>query len=448
MACQPQEEIIAEQSVHLRFEKDTVRFDTLFTSEQSITQRLKLYNPGSKTVLLERIALQRGAGSPYTLYVNGRPGKEFGEQLLLGGDSLLLLLEVRLPPTTDTLPYLANDVLQLANKGLLQEVPIIAYGQNALFVKDSVLACNTIWDSPIPYVIEKTVVIDSLCTLTITKGSRLYFKPGAALLVNGSLVAVGDTAEADRILFRNHRLDTYYQDQPGQWGGIKFQPGSTQNRLLYCSIRNAETGIQLHTPDDDQQTDLEVGYCRIENSLQGGIICYNSDLLVYNTLVNTAAGYTVANIAGGNYVYQHCTFANYFLKRQGLPAMYASDYGTLPGGEEASNPLQLTIVNSIIWGNLSRTNEIKLDIQDQSKGRVEIASNLLRINDNTWTGEGNILSADVYFPLFKNTTQYNYRPDTLSPAIDAGVIIGREYDLSGVKRDEKPDIGALEYIPK
>ena len=446
-ACRPEEEIISEQQVRLRFEKDTVSFDTLFTSEQSITQRIKVYNPARTAVVLDQVALQNGSNSPFTLYVNGRPGKAFGEQLLLGGDSLLLLLEVSLSPTTDTLPYLAEDVLQITNQGLQQEVPVLAYGQNARFIKDTVLACNTVWDSPLPYVIEKSVTVDSLCTLTISKGSSLFFKPGASLYVKGTLLAVGDTATADRILFRNHRLDSYYKDQLGQWGGISFLPGSSGNQMLYCTIRNAEKGIQLYTPDDNQQADLELGYCRIENSLEGGIICYNSDLWAYNTLVNTAAGYTVANLAGGNYVYQHCTFANYFLKREGIPALYLSDHAVLPAGEEErANPLRVVLVNTIVWGNLSSGNEIRLDARNLNQVDIEFKNNLLRSTETSWSGSDNIFDKEVFFPEFTNTLLYDYRPDSLSPAIDAGASIGLEDDLSGKARDEKPDIGALEYI--
>lgn len=445
VACQPEEEIFAEESVRLWFEKDTVSFDTLFTAEKSITQRLKVYNPAGKTVLLERIALKGGAQSPYTLYVNGRAGKEFGEQLLLGGDSLLLLLEVSLPQTLDTLPILVNDFLQVSNKGLQQEVPVVAYGQNARFIADSVLACSTVWDSPYPYVIEKSILVDSLCTLTIAKGSRVYFKPGASLIVKGSLRAIGDTAEVDRILFRNHRLDAYYENQPGQWGGIHFRPGSADNKLLYCTIRNAKRGIELETPDDNQQPDLELGYCRVENSFEAGIICYNSDLLAYNTLVNTAAGYTVANLAGGNYVYQHCTFANYFLQRQGLPVLLLTDGGGR--AEEDVNPLHVLMVNSIVWGNLSRGNEIQLKAQDLNKVDVVFRNSLLRTTEDTWQGNGNIFGTEPFFPGFRNTLMYDYQLDSLSPAIDEGASVGLEFDLRGLLRDEKPDIGAFEYSP-
>ncbi len=448
LACQPEEEILAKEAVRLQFEKDSVQFDTLFTSEKSITRRLRVYNPANKTVVVESIFLEGGNQSPYTLYVNGRAGKAFGEQSLLPGDSLLLLLEARLPVTADIRPYLASDVLVVANKGLRQEVSVVGWGQNALFLGDSVLACNTVWNSPLPYIIEKSILVDSLCSLMLAKGSRLYFKPGASLYVKGSLLAQGDSLEQDRILFRNHRRDPLYENQPGQWGGIIFLPGSKGNRLNYCDIRNAEYGVYLGTPDDDTEPDLELGNCRIENTLLGGIVCYTSDLLAYNTLVNTSVQYTVANLAGGNYTYEHCTFANYFPQREDVPVLVLSDNVMLEGDSLLSAGLFVEMTNSIVWGNLNSSDEVLIDETGGMPVELMFSNNLLRSTIEGFSANGNILNNDRYYPSFRAIPAYNYRPDSLSPAIDAGIPSGQAYDLSGRLRDSKPDIGAYEYFPE
>lgn len=448
LACQPEEEILAGEAVQLLFEKDSLQFDTLFTTEKSITRRLRVYNPAQKTVLIESIFLQGGQQSPYSLYVEGTAGKAFGEQPLLPGDSLLLLLEARLPPTADTLPYLANDALVLINKGLRQEVPIVGWGQNALFLGDSVLACNTVWDSPLPYIIEESILVDSLCSLTLAKGSRLYFKPGAYLYVKGSLLARGDSPVEDRILFRNHRRDPLYENQPGQWGGLIFLPGSRDNKLLYCDIRNAEYGIYLGTPDEDTEPDLELGYCRIENSLLGGLVSYTSDVLAYNTLVNTSAQYTVANLAGGHYTYEHCTFVNYFSKREEVPALVLSDHVELDDGSLLTAPLFVEMENSIVGGNLRSPDEILLDKAGAAPVELSFSHNLLRSTLESFSGNGNLISSERFFPSFRSIPDYDYRPDSLSPAIDAGLLPGRAYDLQGKLRDSRPDIGAYEYFPE
>lgn len=448
LSCRPEEDIIAHDAVSLRFEQDTVSFDTLFTTEQSITKRLRVYNPSRKTVLIDYIGLSKGSESPYSLYVNGIRAKEFGEQHLIAGDSLLLLLEARLPATTDTLPYLANDLLLFNNRGLQQQVPVIGYGQNARFFSDSLLVCDQLWDSPVPYVFTRSVLVDTLCTLTIAKGTRLYFKPGASLYVKGSLIAEGDTAQTDRILFRSHRIGEGYDNQPGQWGGIIFMPGTKNNLLNYCTVRNANIGIYLEAPDEDSQPDLELGNCQIENNLWGGIVSLNSDLRVWNTLVHSSARYTVANMGGGHYSYEHCTLVNFFSQREPVPVLYISDY--LKAGEDGKKEaehLQFRMVNSIVWGNMFSAKEIQLESENLENVQLEVSHNLLRTTESFWQGNESITGKEVHLPKFKASVKYDYSLDSLSPAVNAGLPLEYKYDIRGKLRDQNPDIGAYEYIP-
>ncbi|EMR02924.1 hypothetical protein [Cesiribacter andamanensis] len=396
-------------------------------------------------MVLESLALQGGSASPYTLFVNGRPGKAFGPQRLLGGDSLLLLLEVTLPPTAEPTPYLAADALLVVNKGLQQEVPIMGWGQNARSISSSTLPCATYWDAALPYIIERSILVDTLCTLTIGPGTRLYFKPGAFLYVKGTLLAEGEAAENERILFRNHRQGGAYDTQPGQWGGILFLEGSKANRLRYCDIRNAQVGVRLGTPDPDDTPDLVLESCRLENHLEAGILAYTSDLLAINTLVANCLGPAVANLAGGNYRYQHCTFANLRGGQRSLPAALFSDNVVLDNGEMLTAPLQLQLQNTIIWGNLGSGNEFLADRAGQAPFSLLLEHNLIRSSDTSLEQGGNLISTALTYVRFQDISRYNYRPDSLSPAVNAGKDLGILLDLSGQERDAQPDIGALEY---
>ncbi len=445
-ACTPDEEVVQSNGVSLLFSTDTVKFDTLFTTEQSVTKRLRIHNTSEKAVIIESLSLAAGETSPYTLLLNGRPGKSFNQQLLMGGDSLLLLIEARLPATTAADPYLASDAVVVVNKGLQQEVTVVGYGQNARFLGDEVLACNTVWNNTIPYVIEKSVLVDTLCTLTLTKGTRLYFKPGAYLFVKGTLLAEGDSSSADHILFRNQRLDPAYENQPGQWGGIVFLEGSHNNRLRYCDIRNAEVGVRLGTPDDDAEPDVVLENCRLENHLQAGILCYTSDLQATNTLVANCVGPAVANLAGGNYQYVHCTFANFFRAQRQLPAALFSDSLQLADGNVILEDLNLVLQNSIVWGNIGTGEELAFLLSGSTSGIQLLEHNLLRSNNNGFAGGDNILDPDINFVRFQDVGAYNFQPDSLSPALNAAKQLGVEQDLRGKLRDSQPDIGALEYF--
>ena len=448
VACMPDEEVLQHEAVNLRFSTDTVFFDTLFTSEQSITRRLRVYNTSNKAVLLDNIMLAEGDASPYTLYVNGKPGKSFGTQQLLGGDSLLLLLEVRLPATAASKPYLAADAVVIVNKGVRQEVPVVGWGQNVHRLGKSIVDCNTVWTNTRPYLVEDTLLVKSGCTLTIEKGTRIYFKPVAALVIAGTLIAEGDSA--NHVVFRNSRLDPLYEHQPGQWKGILFVEGSHSNRLRFTDIRNAMIGIRLGTPDNNDEPDLVLENCRLENHLQAGILCYTSDLEATNTLIANSAGPAVANLAGGNYRYIHCTFVNYFRGQREVPAAVFSDNTLLANNQLLVADLNLTIKNSIIWGNLPSGNELLIDRSGNAQVMVQLENNLIRSSNSQFAEGGNILSTNLAFVKFQNVGTYNFRPDTLSPAIGAALPLGVERDLSGKKRDSKPDIGALEYfyVPK
>jgi hypothetical protein len=447
-SCMPEEEILQRDAVTLRFSTDTLFFDTLFTTERSITRRLRLFNPADKAIVLESLSLQGGASSPYTIFLNGTPGKAFGPQRLLGGDSLLLLLEARLPATTDATPFPAADVLQVVNGGLQQEIPLMAWGQNARSLPGSTLACDTRWDSALPYVIEGSLLVDSNCSLTIGSGTRLYFKPGAFLYVRGRLLAEGTAAEGGRILFRNHRQGGAYDNQPGQWGGIIFLEGSKDNLLSHCDILNAEVGVRLGTPDPDNIPDLVLESCRLENHLQAGILAYTSDLLARNTLVANCAGPAVANLAGGNYVYQHCTFANYRGGQRSLPALLLSDNVVLDDGEVLVEELNIVLQNSIVWGNLSSGTEFLLDRSGGAPLRLLLEHNLIRSSDTSLEVGGNLISTALGFVGFQDIGDRNFRPMAESPAVDAGKDLGLPLDLSGQPRDATPDIGALEFVPE
>jgi hypothetical protein len=60
-----------------------------------------------------------------------------------------------------------------------------------------------------------------------------------------------------------------------------------------------------------------------------------------------------------------------------------------------------------------------------------------------FTGNNNLLNVPPR-PLFVDPSLLNFRPDSLSPLINAGMRLGILEDITGKKRDDKPDIGAYE----
>jgi len=431
------EEISTDPDFKLRFSADTVFFDTIFSEIPSITKRLRVYNDNNSAISIAAINLNE-EDTPYNLTLNGQQGTSFNNTKLLSNDSLLILIEAQLNDRDNDWPYVVEDKLIFSTNGNNQEVSIFSWGQDANYIKDSILTCNTTWTQGKPYVIYDNALVDSLCTLTIEPGTRIFSHNGSQIYVKGSLIAEGTSA--DRIIFNNDRFDEGYRDFPGQWGGITFLPGSKNNRIRYSDIRNAEYGIWLGTPDDDDIADLILENSILENMSGAALLAFTSDLEMTNCLLNNAGDVLIGLFAGGNYSLRHNTFANYgFGLFKSQPTMYLADQLVLSDGSLIAGATSLNLQNCIIWGPSS--DEIIIEQLSGNEFNISMANNLLRTTDSFYSISNNIINLD---PLFIDPALYNYQLDANSPAIDAGVNLGISLDLTGNPRVEPPDIGAYE----
>jgi len=439
--CVPEEETIDfDYANGLVFSSDTILFDTIFTGAGSTTKRLKVFNPNNKALKIERIELGLGISSPYRILVNGTELNYSEDILLLGKDSMLILVEVFIDPQDENSAYLVQDSLIFNTNGKNQDVKLVAWGQDANYLGNEVLACNTIWTNKRPYVIYKSILVDSLCQLTIEKGTNIYGAKDAFIYVKGNIFADGSPDE--RITFRNDRLDPAYENIPSQWGGIILLEGSNDNYINYSIIRNAVYGIRLGTPDQDTIPDIILKNTIIENMGNSGILCFSSDLYAENILVNNCIELNCGNIAGGNYIYRHCTFANYsfnFIRQ--TPSFFISDNIILDDNSSIIEDVYIEIQNSIIDGNME--DELFFDLDGGANSFFVFNNSMFKSTIAELDTLGNILNKN---PEFVDPSRYNYRLDTLSPAKDMGVFVGVDHDLDNNQRDELPDLGAYERI--
>jgi hypothetical protein len=242
-------------------------------------------------------------------------------------------------------------------------------------------------------------------------------------------------------------LEPKYENIPGQWGGIIFLEGSKANFIEYADIRNMQYGVRLGTPDQDTIPDLTMKNVRIENSAIGGITAFSSDLLAENMLVNTSAGYTVGNLAGGHYTYNHCTFANYPINFfSGQSALVVTDNIELDDGNFIRESLSLKMHHSIVWGYLEE--EIFLDVTLDEEFGLSTKNCIFKTSLDIFEGEGNFISTETDYMQFVDVENYDYTPDSLSPAIDNAIGSMMSIDLFKNQRDSLPDIGAIEYLFK
>ncbi|MCF6351858.1 MAG: right-handed parallel beta-helix repeat-containing protein [Cyclobacteriaceae bacterium] len=436
-SCKPTSPEFELSPIQLRFSTDTVYFDTLLSTVTSITKRLRVYNDAAKAVTISHIGITNTSNA-YTLILNGIEGNGFENTALFAGDSLLILLKANLQEQNQNLPFVVEEALSFVTNGAEQQVPVIAWGQDANFLRDSVLICNTVWTAGKPYVIYDNILVDSLCTLIIEPGTRVFSHIGSAIYIKGSIISKGNATNS--VLFTNDRFDNGFDNAPGQWAGIVFLEGSKSNVLNFTHIRNAQNGIWLGTPDEDDIPDLVMNNSIIENTSGSGILAFSSDLTLTNCLINNCVEFNVAGLAGGNYNFKHNTFANFgFGFFRNSPIMVFTNNLQLGDGSVIYADLNARVENSIIWGN--QNEELQFSNAGGKLFNVTIKNNLLRTTLPEMEAE-NILNKT---PLFTEPSAYNYKIDTLSPAIDVGINLGVLIDLDSTIRDLKPDIGAYEW---
>ena len=434
-ACTPEEEIITDAGdAQLVLGADTVSFDTLFTTVGSTTQWLSIYNPNQRAVNISSITLGN-ASSPYRVIVNGKPGSQFQDVRLLGGDSLLVLIEVTVDPQDEDIPFLIKDSLIFQTNGNVQDVKLEAWGQDAYFLKSAIIAQDTTFATDRPYVVCDSLWVQHPATLTLPPGVKMYFNNGASLLVDGSLQAQG-TAEA-RIPFQHIRTDGDFENALGQWAGIFFGPESKNNLLDFTEVRNAEVGIAINSPDNDTIPDLVLANTTIENMSAYGILANDTDINAYNMVISNCDT-LVVNFGRGDYRYQHCTFVNEytsFFRQDNSVSLLFRDASIVENN--ISQDFSLLLINNIIWG--SSFNELSI-FAPRLGSSARLGYNLIQSTDTTRST--NIVAQD---PIFIDSQEQDYHLDSLSPAIDAGISLGITQDLDGNPRDAQPDWGAYEY---
>jgi hypothetical protein len=179
--------------------------------------------------------------------------------------------------------------------------------------------------------------------------------------------------------------------------------------------------------------------------LQSGVRAINADISLTNTLVTNCVSALINVQGGGNYTFRHCTFTNYSYDfgRESAAVIISNINRALPQNAQLTTPLTWIIQNSIIWGGGNFADEIVLDRNPAASFTIQAENNIVKSQLTDIFNASNLLNVPPK-PLFVDPTILNFRPDTLSPMINAGTQLGVTQDITGKKRDAKPDIGAYE----
>lgn len=445
LACQPEDEMITSSpDARLEISNDTVLFDTLLTEKLSLTKRFRIYNPTANAIRIDKIGLGLGVQSHYRIFANGKEGPEILDEVISGGDSILVLVDALIDPNDEELPYLVKDSVVINWNTNSMHIKLVSWGQDAYYITSKSL-CDTTLSSSRPYVIYDSLLVAPNCTLRIEKGVRMFFNNNAALHVAGTLIVEGEADE--EVTFRNARFDEDYLQAPGQWGdprigaGIIFYPQSRGNKINHAIIENAISGIYVGVPDDDDEFDLEISSTIIRHMFRFGIIAFTSDIKAENSLIYNCGSSLIANLAGGNYQYIHCTltnFPNFF--RGSDPSVIFSD-NIENGSAPIIAPLNIQLTNSVIWGE--KEEELVINAGGGAAINLSLQNNFIRTSEDI---SGNFVSQEMNGPGFRDPLSFDYTLDSTSFLIDKGMVTGLPFDLAGNVRDSEPDIGAYEYI--
>jgi hypothetical protein len=444
-------------SAALVFSNDTIQFDTVFSrfdtnnAPLSTTRILKIHNPYKDAVETD-IELAGGTASVFRINVDGIPSSKVPKYKLGPGDSLYLFVQVTPAIANAGNPLFVEDSILFTTNGSTQKVHLVAWGQDAHYLMDSVMDYDAVWnDKTKPYVIWNSILVPKDKTLRIDRGVKVCNHVGSHIYIQGTLELTGTQQEP--VVLQGDRLERNLDDVPNQWWGIRLLPGSKNNIFNNAIIKNGVAGVEVDSLPVNTNPNLVMNSCFMRTMSSGCVILYSAKAEFTNCVFADAGQLPVFGQYGGDYGFTYCTIANphCISFQSNYPAFYMgyADYPVLDaqGNLLTKKPsrLKLRLFNNIIYGE--STNDEEFIVTDAGGtgvlDTVKINNCLIRTKNTILNVNGNILNAN---PKFKDQCKFNYQLDSLSPAAHKGVRINSVgFDILNKPRDfNNPSIGAYE----
>ncbi|MBO2627032.1 right-handed parallel beta-helix repeat-containing protein, partial [Shewanella algae] len=169
------------------------------------------------------------------------------------------------------------------------------------------ISSRTIWSASSVHIVQSDVTVSPGVELVVEAGTVVKFHPGARLVVNGALNAVG--SESERIYFTSYRDDSvggdsngdgYSEGQAGDWNGLHFSDtvADSLTRLSFIEQRFAgrsnSAGIYM------RGANIYIGDVVIRDSASKGIEFTNANGVVERSRIDTVAGDGIWVSSGSN----------------------------------------------------------------------------------------------------------------------------------------------------
>ncbi len=440
---------ISSPSASVYLSVDTLNFDTVFTGNGSITQYFKIFNNNNQKLRLNEVKLMGGTNSYFKLNVDGTPGTYFAGLEMEANDSLYGFVTVNINQSTATTPFVIRDSIRITYNGDTTYLQLTAAGQNAHFLKNTVITKDTTWTNNLPIVINGGVTVNAGATLTINQGTHIYLNAHSPIIVNGSLQAFGDSGILKRINFLCDRLDAPYNNQPGSWPGIFFNSTSSNNILQYCNIKNANEGVSVAAQGASGNTTLTLNQCIFDNIKDIAVGGVNASIAATNCLVSNC-GNNVVLSSGGNYSFNQCTIVGY----DNVNIAHSNPVMSISNTDFSNKVYNLNclVVNSIIYGSSGIVgDELVIDKKTGTGASYTVAftNTLYKAQDAitllaTFTG-----CLPNQSPMFVNiktdSSNFDFHLADTSPCIKAGINTVIPIDLEGNPRPSiSPDLGCYQ----
>jgi len=467
-SCKKNKGVNPDSSLKLAFSSDTLLFDTVFTSLGSATHELRIYNTNHDDLKISSIRLLGGESSPFRFNLDGESGTEIYDKIIPAEDSLFSFLRVTINPNDLNTPFVVEDELEFITNGNTQVIKLLAWGQNANYiVADKVVTLGgvkypyhivadslqtTVWTKEKPYVVYGYALINSYGTLKIEAGTQVYCHQGGGILSwsDGQLIIDGTADEP--VVVQGDRLESYYNDTPGQWEQILMMDGRSgaDHRISHAIIRNGTIGLNC-------QSSLKVTECalRIDNTVIENQSGYGLFSILYpveaKNFVIANCGYANFWAFGGDYRFVHGTIANYWNANEhnkNENAVTVANYAIGGNNEPFYYPFRMEMDNCIIYGK--QKDEFKATFGPDADSLYTFDHCLIKSEKYNSDAVGFSHCLFNLDPLFADPIKPDCHIDGIaSPVIGMGnPLFGNElpHDLDGVSRVGAPDIGAYQYV--
>lgn len=465
-ACSDNDSFSASPDNMLTFDTDTLSLDTVFSTLPSPHKVLMVHNNSGDGLRITNVRLNKGNQTGFRVNVNGtflgeKTGWQVNDLELRKNDSLRVFVELTSNSNNDTLPRIVSDNLVFTlESGVRQQINLKAWSWDAFILRDITLDNDTTIrnEKGKPVVVFGNINVNKGATLSIAPGTTIYFHSNSGIYTKGSLKINGEKDK--EVTLRCDRLDRMvsnltYDNNPGQWGGIKIDANSYNNEITYTDLHGATDAIVCDSSLDATRAKLTVRNSTIHNVKGCGIKATNSNVTIENSQISNTKDTCLA-VKGGKLAVNNTTIVQYypFDANRGPALVYGSTFKST----DLPLAINMDIKNSIIKGyaddviyQTAGTEDTELKIlfansllrtpQAESRENVTFENCIFEDTSDTLTNARNsfiLFDTDNFF--------YDFTPKEGTAVIGmADPKTSLPEDRKGkVRSTEKPDAGCYE----